>query len=244
MMMEHAIDVENLNIKYKSIQSYSLKQSLLKMRTVQSRTVHAVKDVTFSVNKGEVVGIVGKNGSGKSTMLTAIAGIFSPDSGTIDVHGNTVSLLSIGTGFKGDVTGRENLMLNGLLLGFSEKEIREKADSIIEFSELGKFIDMPVNTYSSGMRSKLAFSIAVNLETDIILVDEILSVGDSRFRVKSYQKMRELIKDENRTVMIVSHQENTLRTLCDRILWLDEGTLRMYDKADVVLDAYTEYMKG
>ena len=144
--------------------------------------------MSFNVPKGNILGIVGKNGSGKSTMLNAIAGIFAPDSGTIDLKGNSVSLLSIGVGFQRELTGRENIILSGMLLGFSEKAVRERMEEIIEFSELGKFIDAPVRTYSSGMYSKLAFSITAILETDIMLIDEVLSVGDARFKKKVITK--------------------------------------------------------
>ena len=185
-----AIEVNNLWIGYKNIQAYSIKKSLLKLKKAHVEEFQAVKGVSFTVPKGEILGIIGKNGSGKSTMLKALAGIFSPDQGTIDLKGHTVSLLSIGVGFQKEVTGRENILLSGMLLGFSEEEIRAKMPEIIEFAELGKFIDMPVKTYSSGMHSKLAFSITAILETEIMLIDEVLSVGDAKFKKKSYAKMR------------------------------------------------------
>lgn len=242
-MENAAIEVKNLNVYYKSLQSYSIKQSLLKLKKTETKMVHAVNDVSFSIEKGRVVGIVGKNGSGKSTLLRTLAGIFAPDSGEIDLHGNSISLLALGGSFQKEVSGRENILLTGLLLGFSEKEIREKMDAIIEFSELGRFIDMPVKTYSSGMNSKLSFSVTAILETDIILVDEALSVGDTKFRKKSYAKMRQLIEDESRTALIVSHQENTLKDLCDSIIWLHEGKIRTMGDAIPVLDEYMNFMK-
>lgn len=192
--------------------------------------------------KGEILGIVGKNGSGKSTMLRAIAGIFSPDSGTIDLKGNSVSLLSIGVGFQPKLTGRENIVLSGMLLGFSEEQVRAKMDEIIEFANLGDFIDMPVKTYSSGMHSKLAFSITAILEADIMLIDEVLSVGDAKFKKKSYNKMKELISNEDRTVLIVSHSSETLKELCTSVLWLHEGEMKMIGKPEEVLPAYDEFM--
>lgn len=192
--------------------------------------------------KGEILGIVGKNGSGKSTMLRAIAGIFSPDSGTIDLKGNSVSLLSIGVGFQPKLTGRENIVLSGMLLGFSEEQVREKMDEIIEFANLGDFIDMPVKTYSSGMHSKLAFSITAILEADIMLIDEVLSVGDAKFKKKSYNKMKELISNEDRTVLIVSHSSETLQELCTSVLWLHEGEMKMIGKPEEVLPAYDKFM--
>lgn len=204
----------------------------------------AVRGVSFSLPKGEILGIVGKNGSGKSTMLKAIAGIFSPDSGIIDLHGNSVSLLSIGVGFQKKLTGRENILLSGMLLGFSEEQVREKMDEIIEFANLGKFIDMPVKTYSSGMHSKLAFSITAILEADIILIDEVLSVGDARFKKKSYNKMKELISNKDRTVLIVSHSTQTLKELCTSILWLHDGEMKMIGETDEVLTAYDEFMSN
>ena len=176
-------------------------------------------------------------------MLNAIAGIFAPDSGEIDLKGNSVSLLSIGVGFQRELSGRENILLSGMLLGFSEKEVMEKTEEIIEFAELGEFIDAPVRTYSSGMYSKLAFSITAVLETDIMLIDEVLSVGDSKFKKKSLSKMKQLISDEDRTVLIVSHSSETLSELCDEVLWLHDGEVRMYGGTEEVLGAYEEFMK-
>ena len=196
----NAIEVKYLKITYKCRKALSLKGSLFQFRKSKMEVVEALKGVSFDVKKGEILGIVGKNGSGKSTLLKAIAGIFSPDSGTIDLETESVSLLSIGVGFQKQMSGRENIILSGMLLGFTEQQVRAKMDEIIEFAGLGKFIDMPVKTYSSGMHSKLAFSITAVLETDIMLIDEVLSVGDAKFKKKSYQKMKELIMDDNRTV--------------------------------------------
>lgn len=189
-----------------------------------------------------MLGIVGKNGSGKSTLLRSIAGIFAPNVGEIDLHGYTVSLMALGIGFVSRLSGRENIMLSGMLLGFSEKAIREKMDEIIEFSELGEFIDRPVATYSSGMHSKLAFAITAMLETDIMLVDEVLSVGDSRFQKKSFAKMRELIMDVNTTVLIVSHNMETLRSLCDRVLWIHDGVMKEIGDTETVIQHYNDFM--
>ncbi len=238
-----AIEVNNLWIGYKNIQAYSIKKSLLKLKKAHVEEFQAVKGVSFTVPKGEILGIIGKNGSGKSTMLKALAGIFSPDQGTIDLKGHTVSLLSIGVGFQKEVTGRENILLSGMLLGFSEEEIRAKMPEIIEFAELGKFIDMPVKTYSSGMHSKLAFSITAILETEIMLIDEVLSVGDAKFKKKSYAKMKELISNKNRTVVIVSHSIDTLLDLCDRVMWMHDGEIKMMGEPETVLEQYEEFMQ-
>ena len=241
-MKENAIEIKNLCISYRGLKSYSIKKSLLHFHRNKVDEFQAIRNVSFNVPKGNILGIVGKNGSGKSTMLNAIAGIFAPDSGTIDLKGNSVSLLSIGVGFQRELTGRENIILSGMLLGFSEKAVRERMEEIIEFSELGKFIDAPVRTYSSGMYSKLAFSITAILETDIMLIDEVLSVGDARFKKKSYNKMKQLISDENRTVVMVSHDTKTLDGLCDEILWLHDGEIKMYGNTKEVLEKHEEFM--
>lgn len=238
----NAIEVKNLRITYKCVKSLSLRKSFFQLKKSKLEVVEALKGISFDVKKGEILGIVGKNGSGKSTLLKAIAGIFSPDEGSIDLETDSVSLLSIGVGFQKQLSGRENIVLSGMLLGFSEQQVRDKMDEIIEFAGLGKFIDMPVKTYSSGMHSKLAFSITAVLETDIMLIDEVLSVGDAKFKKKSYKKMKELITDENRTVVIVSHSTETLEKLCTSLLWLHEGEIRMQGPTDQVLEKYNEFM--
>ena len=242
MKPENAIEVKNLKITYKCVKSLSLRKSLFHLKKSKMEVYEALKGISFEVKKGEILGIVGKNGSGKSTLLRAIAGIFSADSGSIELESDSVSLLSIGVGFQKQLSGRENIILSGMLLGFSEQQVRDKMDEIIEFAGLGKFIDMPVKTYSSGMYSKLAFSITAVLETDIMLIDEVLSVGDAKFKKKSYKKMKELIMDENRTVVIVSHSTETLEKLCTSLLWLHEGEVRMQGDTRTVLEAYNEFM--
>ena len=161
--------------------------------------------MSFGVEKGEIFGMIGSNGSGKSTLMRVIAGLMSPDSGSVDLHGNTVSLLALGVGFHNNLSGRDNIYLSGILMGYSSKEVDEKYDDIADFSELGDYLEKPVRTYSSGMRSKLAFSIAINLRADILLVDEVFSVGDMRFRKKSRAVMEEMMHEEDLTVIIISH---------------------------------------
>lgn len=238
----NAIEVKDLKITYKCVKSLSMRKSLFHLRKSKLEVYEALRGISFEVKKGEIMGIVGKNGSGKSTLLRAIAGIFSADSGSIELESDSVSLLSIGVGFQKKLSGRENIILSGMLLGFSEQQVRDKMDEIIAFANLGKFIDMPVKTYSSGMYSKLAFSITAVLETDIMLIDEVLSVGDAKFKKKSYKKMQELIMDENRTVVIVSHSTETLEKLCTSLLWLHEGEIKMQGDTKTVLDAYNEFM--
>ena len=241
-MNDIAIRIKDLNIYYKELHGYSIKRMLFKGGAKKAPKFHAVKDLSLEVKKGEILGIIGKNGSGKSTLLNTVGGIFAPDSGEVELFGQSVSLLSIGVGFEKNLSGRENIVLNGLLLGFTEEQIREKMEDIIEFSELGDFIDKPVKTYSKGMHSKLAFSITAFLETDIILIDEILSVGDEHFKKKSSKNMKQLISAENRTVLIVSHSISTLRKLCTRMLWLHDGEIKMLGDTQEVLDAYEQYM--
>ncbi|MBQ7433346.1 MAG: ABC transporter ATP-binding protein [Lachnospiraceae bacterium] len=242
-MGEYAIEVKNLCVDYKSLKSYSIKKMLLRGKRNEKELFHAVKNVSFSVEKGEIWGIIGKNGSGKSTMLKAIAGIFSADGGSIDLKGHSVSLLSIGVGFQKNLSGRENIILAGMLLGFSEAHVREKMDEIIQFSELGDFIEKPVRTYSSGMYSKLAFSITAILETEIMLIDEVLSVGDEHFKKKSLNKMKSLINDENRTVLIVSHSIPMLKELCTKVMWMHDGEIVKIGEPNQVLKEYSEFMK-
>ncbi len=241
--MSKAISVKNLSISYKSLKAVSSKRAIFSFGKNKLEVFEAVKNVSFDIEEGQVVGLIGKNGSGKSTLLRSIAGIFSADKGEINLYGKSVSLLSIGVGFNNRLSGRENIFLSGLLMGFKKSDIEEKLDSIIEFSELGKFIDKPVKTYSSGMYSKLAFSITAVMETDIMLIDEVLSVGDEKFKKKSYAKIKELISDKTRTVIIVSHNMDTLRKLCDHIVWINDGELVMQGETNTVLDAYKETTK-
>lgn len=243
MSSEYAIEVDNLKIQYRCLNKVSIRKSLFQLKKSKVEIFEAVKGISFKVKKGQILGIVGKNGSGKSTLLRALAGIFSPDEGTIDIHDHTISLLSIGVGFQKKLTGRENIYLSGLLLGFSEEFINSKMAEIIKFSELGDFIDRPVRTYSSGMYSKLSFSITAILETDIMLIDEVLSVGDAKFKKKSYKKMKQLIQKDDRTVIIVSHSSETLKSLCDSILWLHDGKIKMQGSVEEVLPAYEKFME-
>lgn len=241
-MSEVAIEVKNLCIEYKPLKNISIVKTIFHNTGKKEDVFQAVRDVSFEVKKGEILGIVGKNGSGKSTMLRAIAGIFRPDKGSIDLKGNSISLMSIGVGFNNEMTGRKNIILSGMLLGFSENDMMQKMENIIEFAEIGEFIDKPVKTYSSGMYSKLAFAITANLETDIILVDEVLSVGDERFKKKSLSKMRELITDKSRTVVIVSHDLGILQELCNRVLWIHDGHIEKIGQAEETINVYRTYM--
>ena len=243
MEEKHAIEVKDLVISYQNLKKTSIKKTLLHLKRQKPDRFVAVKGISFYVREGEILGIIGKNGSGKSTTLNALAGIFSPDSGSIDLNGHSISLLSIGVGFIREMTGRENITLSGMLLGFTEEQVKAKEQEIIDFAEIGEFIDMPVRTYSSGMYSKLAFSITAILETDILLIDEVLSVGDQKFKKKSYEKMKSLISNKDRTVVIVSHSIETLKQLCDTVMWMHEGQIKRIGDPNEVLDEYVAFME-
>ena len=241
MKKENAISVKNLHITYRGLKKTSIRASW-KYLFNKVEKFEALKGVSFEVEEGQILGIIGKNGSGKSTLLKAIAGIFSSDKGYVDLHGHTISLLSIGVGFNKKLTGKENIYLSGMLLGFSEDEIHQKEKEIIDFADIGDFINKPVKTYSSGMHSKLAFAITAILETDIMLIDEVLSVGDAKFKKKSYNKMKELINDDKRTVIIVSHSLGTIKELCDRVLWLHDGLVKDVGKPQEIIPEYEKFM--
>ena len=239
-MEELAIKVDNVSVSYLLHKNLSLK-SILKDRG-RTESFQALKNVSFEVPKGCIMGIIGKNGSGKSTLLRTIGGIFSADEGKVELYGNKVCLLSIGVGFNERLTGRENIILSGLLTGYTRAEVDNRIEKIIDFSEIREFIDQPVRTYSSGMYSKLAFSVSAELNTDILLIDEVLAVGDEHFAKKSYNRMKELIKDQNHTVIIVSHNLDTLRELCEQILWLQDGVIKELGTTSTVLEHYCKYM--
>lgn len=241
-----AITVDNVYLSYRSIVPVSKRNSKVeegRKRTGRVEHFEALHGISFEVAQGEIVGLIGRNGSGKSTLLRVLAGIFEADRGTVDLHGKTVSLLALGVGFQKQLSGRENIYLSGLLMGFSKQRIDRQIDEIIEFSELGSFIDKPVQTYSSGMQSKLGFAITAILKTDIILVDEVLSVGDSHFKKKSFNKMKELIAERNRTVVIVSHNTSTIEEICEKVIWLHDGDIKMIGPTEEVADLYEEFME-
>ena len=236
-----AITVHDVHLSYRSIVPVSKRKTQARKK---GRVEHfeALHGVCFTIGQGEIVGLVGRNGSGKSTLLRVLAGIFEPDKGFVDLHGHTVSLLALGVGFQTQLSGRENIYLSGLLLGFTKQDIDAQIDEIIAFSELEKFIEKPVRTYSSGMQSKLGFAITAILKTDIILVDEVLSVGDSHFKKKSFAKMQELISEKTRTVVIVSHNASTIRNTCEKVVWLHDGDIKMIGDTATVVDLYEEFM--
>lgn len=201
--------------------------------------IEALKGVTFSVEQGEVVGIIGRNGSGKSTLLKVISGIYTPTSGAVRVDGRIAPMLELGSGFDEELSGRENISLNASILGYTEQQIREHYDDIVEFSELEKFIDLPLKTYSSGMKAKLAFSVATVLKPEVLIVDEILSVGDEAFQRKSRARMAEMMSGGT-TVLFVSHDMEQIRELCNRVVWLDHGVVRAIGDTETVCGQYLD----
>ena len=201
--------------------------------------ISAVRDVTLIVPRGRTVGLVGRNGSGKSTLLKLVTGIYRPTSGTVEVNGRISALLELGAGFHPDFSGRENIIVNGIILGMSRREIRERMDEIVAFSELGDFIDEPVRTYSSGMYARLAFSVATHVDPDLLIIDEILSVGDEHFARKSTAKMDEF-RRAGKTILLVTHDLGTLQARCDEAAWLDAGVLKAYGDPAFVVSEYRQ----
>ncbi|MBO9044279.1 ABC transporter ATP-binding protein [Curtobacterium sp. VKM Ac-2861] len=215
----------------------SLKSMVMRGKKSVHEDFWALKDVSFEVPHGSTFGLIGKNGSGKSTLLKCLAKILWPEEGSITARGKQASLLEVGSGFHPELSGRENVFLNGSILGMSRKEVARKFDDIVSFSGVGNFIDQPVKNYSSGMYVRLGFSVAVAVTPDILVVDEVLAVGDATFRKRCQTKFKEM-KDEGRTVILVSHSMGTVKDMCDQVAWLNEGELKMIGPTKKVVSAY------
>lgn len=237
-----AVDVQNVSMHFNmaSENINSLREYLTKLSKKQLfyKDFIAVNNLSFQVKKGEIFGIVGTNGSGKSTLLKMIAGVLTPTTGKITTNGKIAPLIELGAGFDAELTGRENIYLNGAILGYSEAFIDEHYEEIIEFAEIGEFIDMPLKNYSSGMVSRIAFAIATAVKPDILIADEILSVGDFRFQEKCMKRIRRLM-EEGATILLVSHSVEQIRSICNRALWIEKGQLKIVGSADEVCDAYS-----
>lgn len=240
-MKECMVDIRELILDYNIREKIGYKD-MFNHKSKKRQVFRALKNITLTIDKGKVIGIIGSNGSGKSTLLKVIAGVYEPTSGVVDVKTDKVSLLSLGLGFNDELTGLDNIYLNASLLGLRKREIDEKLEDIIKFSEIGDFIYQPVKTYSSGMKSKLTFAIAINIEPELLLLDEIFSVGDIQFKKKSEKKIIELIKNENVTVVMVSHSLGRLKKVCSEVVWLEKGEIRAYGDAKQVIEAYQNYM--
>ncbi len=240
-MKDVAIEIKNMS---KSFNIYADKANTLKERIIRlgkgkKEVHHVLNNINLTIKKGETVALIGVNGSGKSTLLKLITKIIYPNKGSIKVRGKTSSLLELGAGFHPDFSGRENIYFNASIFGLTKKEIYKRLDDIIAFSELGEYIDAPIRTYSSGMYMRLAFSVAINVDADTILIDEILAVGDQHFQEKCMNKMKEL-KEQGKTMVFVSHSKDAVEFLCDRAVWLHEGSIRMDGKTKEVLKEYTK----
>ncbi|EOS54054.1 ABC transporter ATP-binding protein [Paenibacillus barengoltzii] len=244
-MRTPVIRVEQVTMKFRMNRNKtdSLKEYCINILKggLQYSEFTALESINFEVFKGERLGIIGHNGAGKSTLLKIIAGVMKPTTGKVTRIGSIAPLLELGTGFDGDFTGHENIYLNGALLGKSKEEIDSAYNDIIEFANLGEFINVPIRNYSSGMRAKLGFSIATSINPDILILDEVLGVGDQAFRKKSTSKMLEMIND-GKTVIMVSHGIGQVKTLCDRVLWLHEGKIKQIGTPEKVCCDYIEYM--
>ena len=246
-MSKTAIEVDNVSMKFNLSREKvdSLKDYIFKTikREIQYTEFWALKNVSFSVEKGDRVGILGLNGAGKSTLLKVISGVFKPTEGHVDKHGKMVPLLELGAGFDPQYTGKENIYLYGAMLGYTKKFIDSKYDEIVEFSELQKFMDVPVKNYSSGMKSRLGFSIATVVEPKILILDEVLSVGDAKFRKKSEKKIMSMF-DSGVTVLFVSHSLEQVQRLCNKAMILEKGKLIAYGDIDPISEQYSKMIGG
>jgi len=238
---ETVIKVEDVGMEFNlsAEKVDNLKEYIIKLlkRELLYQEFWALKNISFEVEKGERVGIIGLNGAGKSTLLKIISGVMKPTEGTVKTKGRLVPLLELGAGFDSNYTGRENIFLNGAILGYSKEFLREKYDEIVEFSEIGKFIDVPIKNYSSGMRARLGFSIATMVEPDILVLDEVLSVGDAKFRKKSQERIMSLF-DKGITVLYVSHSIDQVKEICNKAIWLENGRIKMQGDVEEVCNAY------
>jgi ABC-type polysaccharide/polyol phosphate transport system ATPase subunit len=240
-----SIRVEDVSVTYRTSfeRAPTLRGTVLRLgrRERVVREIEALKDVSFEVTHGTVLGILGANGAGKSTLVRTVAGILPPTDGRVEVRGRVSTLLALGVGFNRDLSGRENVVLGGLAAGLTREQMEAKYDEIVEFAELEEFMDLPMRTYSSGMYGRLGFSVAVSMDPDILLIDEALSVGDARFRRKSFEKMRELCS-QARTIVLVSHSMGSISDLCDEAIWMHRGELRMWGAPEPVIEAYTQFL--
>lgn len=243
-MSDIVISVNEISKSYKLYEKPldRMKEALSLSHKQYHKEHFALKDVSFCINKGENIGIVGVNGSGKSTLLKILTGVLTQSTGTVEVNGKVSALLELGAGFNQEYTGMENIYLNGTIMGYSKEEMELKVDSIIKFADIGEFINQPVKTYSSGMFARLAFAVAINVEPDILIVDEALSVGDIKFQIKCMDKMKEMIEGGT-TVLFVSHDTNAIRRFCSKVLWLNKGEKVDYGETNAVIDKYHDFLK-
>lgn len=243
-MSDIAIKINNLSKIYKLYDKPidRLKESLSLSKKKYNKEYHALNNISFEVMKGETVGILGTNGSGKSTLLKIITGVLTPSSGSIEVNGKISALLELGAGFNPEYTGMENIYLNGTMMGYTKDQMEERVKPIIDFADIGEFIYQPVKTYSSGMFARLAFAVAINVEPEILIVDEALSVGDVRFQIKCMDKMKQMMEGGT-TVLFVSHDINSIRRFCTKAIWLNKGEIKKIGEVNNVADTYYDFLK-
>lgn len=242
--MEPIIQIHNVTKTYNLYEKPAdrLKEALSVVRHSYHKEHHALKNVNLDICKGESVGIIGTNGAGKSTLLKMITGVLKPTEGSITVNGKISALLELGAGFNMEYTGIQNIYLNGTMMGYSREEIKKRVPAIVEFADIGEFVEQPVKTYSSGMFARLAFAVAINVEPEILIVDEALSVGDTRFQVKCIDKMKEL-KSMGTTILFVSHATEQIKRFCNRAVWMEHGAVKMDGESSQIVDLYENYMK-
>jgi len=244
MENETMIEIQNLTKVYKIYDKPidRLKESLSLTHKQYSKEFFALNGISLNIFKGESVGILGRNGSGKSTLLKIITGVLSPTGGSVRVNGKISALLELGAGFNPEYTGVENIYLNGTMMGYSREEVDTKVDGILQFADIGDFIHQPVKTYSSGMFARLAFAVAINVEPEILIIDEVLAVGDSRFQMKCIEKMKEL-KEKGTTILFVSHATEQVKRFCTKAIWIKDGIVHMQGESSQIVDLYENYMK-
>ena len=240
-----AIKVENLTKTYPIYDSKHerMKEALSLTRKKYHTDFHALKEVSFEIKKGETVGIIGQNGSGKSTLLKILTGVLSPTSGSVQVNGKVSALLELGAGFNPEMTGMENIYLNGTIMGYTKEEMDDRVPKIVEFADIGEFINQPVKMYSSGMFARLAFAVAINVEPEILIVDEALSVGDMRFQIKCMDHMKKMMEGGT-TVLFVSHDINAIRRFCGQAIWINKGKIFQIGEVNLAADAYLDFLKS
>jgi ABC-2 type transport system ATP-binding protein/lipopolysaccharide transport system ATP-binding protein len=240
---ELAVELQNVSVRYRVPREHIGTFKEYAIRRIQRRISHdefwALRNVNVQVYRGEVFGIIGRNGAGKSTLLKVVARVLRPTEGRVWIKGNVAPLLEFGAGFHAELSGRENIFLNGALLGFTRKQMEEKFERIVDFAELGEFIDAPLRTYSSGMVARLGFAIATDVKPDVLILDEVLAVGDEAFQHKCEERMREF-RNQGATILLVTHNVETIKTMCERAMWLDHGVVQAQGAADQVVAQYHE----
>ncbi len=248
MENKYVIRVKNIDLIYKTSESISVKKlikNIISRKKINFQNSYkALNNVSFDIERGKVYGIIGKNGAGKSTLLRVLSGVMEPNKGTVERNYKTINLLALGAGFSRELSGYDNIFLNGFILGFTKKQIQAVIQDIIDYSELGNFISMPMKTYSSGMVSRLGFSVAINLKPEVLLIDEVLSVGDAHFKKKSYDSIKKIIDNKDTTVIIVSHSMGETQKICNNLIWLEKGEIVAKGATNEIISLYNDFVNS